>query len=303
MDQADRLAGKDGRDFEIACGPGRHILYRNFVRALHQLDLAAGPALDMAVDQRSRGKRRRPEQFSRPVGNNAAHRVICIGRTDAFLRFRGAIGLHARIEARADQHAGCTEHHHCREAPAIGDPAGRNDWHAPGCKINDRRHDIDGGARCAMAARLCPLRDQNLRAGIERLLRHVLALDLADQSRTAHLDLRRERRGIAERQHDRLRARIERDVEKLGLLCQAPGDEADAERCKALQLRCLSLKPGAVAVATTEDPEATGLADGAGQPGARDRVHGRRQDRMPDPEKLRQRRGDRHGVSHSGQEH
>ena len=87
------------------------------------------------------------------------------------------------------------------------------------------------GARRAVAAGLGALRDQNIGAGIERLLGHVLALNLTDQQRTGGLDPRRKWPGIAERQHDRARLCVQRDIEQFGLLRQAPGDEADAERC------------------------------------------------------------------------
>ncbi len=198
MDQADSLAGKDRRDLKIACGPCRGIFQGHFGGALHQLDLTACPAPDMIVDQRSRGERGRPEQAARPVDDDAAHRVIGIGVANALLGFLRAIGLHARIEARADQHAGGAQHHHRREPATIGNSAGGNHRHAPGREIDHRRHDIDGGARCAVAAGFGTLRDQDVRTGVERLLRHVLALHLADQARPARPNARRKWRGIAE---------------------------------------------------------------------------------------------------------
>src|SRR3954468_24032984 len=65
---------------------------------------------------------------------------------------------------------------------------------------------------------------------------------------------------------------VECDVEKSWLFCQAPGDEADTERRKAPQLPGLGLEPFLIAVATTQDPEAAGLADSPCQPAAGDRV-------------------------------
>ena len=51
MDQADGFAGKHGGDIEITRSPRRRILRGDLVHTLHQLDLAAGPAPQMVVDQ------------------------------------------------------------------------------------------------------------------------------------------------------------------------------------------------------------------------------------------------------------
>src|SRR6185312_1262709 len=63
-----------------------------------------------------------------------------------------AITFDARIETRAEQHAGCPQHHHRREPAAVGNPAGGYHGNAAGREIDDRRHDIDGGARGAVAS-------------------------------------------------------------------------------------------------------------------------------------------------------
>ena len=102
---------------------------------------------------------------------------------DALLGFLGPVAFLAGVEARAEQHAGCAQHHHRRKPAAIADAAGGCDRHPAGREIDDRRHDVDGGARRAVAAGLGALRDQNVGACIERLPRHRLVLHLADQER------------------------------------------------------------------------------------------------------------------------
>ena len=93
---------------------------------------------------------------------------------------------------------------------------------------------------------------------------------------------------------------VERDVEKFGFLRQTPGDEADAERSGAIfQLRGLRFEPGAIPIAAAKDAEAAGFTHRPGQPAAGDRVHRRQQDRMPDAQKCRQIRTDRHAFAPS----
>ena len=92
---------------------------------------------------------------------------------DAPLGFLSPVAFLAGIEARAEQHAGCAQHHHRRQPTAVADAAGRRDRHAAGDEIDDRRDDIEGGARRAVAAGLGALRDQDVGAGIEGLPRHA----------------------------------------------------------------------------------------------------------------------------------
>ncbi len=106
-----------------------------------------------------------------------------VAGADAPFRFLRAVSIpDAGIEARAEQHAGRAQHHHRGEPAAIADAAGSGNRHPAGREIDDRRHDVEGGARCAVAARLGALRDQDVGAGIERLPRHRLVLHLADQA-------------------------------------------------------------------------------------------------------------------------
>src|SRR5206468_9479433 len=92
--------------------------------------------------------------------------------------------------------------------------------------------------------------------GIEPLPYHRLILHLADQPCAGGFDLRYERRRIAEGQHDRGRLCGERDIEKLGLFGETPGDEANAERSTQLgKLRGLPFKPRPLAIAATQDTE------------------------------------------------
>jgi hypothetical protein len=82
-----------------------------------------------------------------------------------------------------------------------------------------------------VASGLAAPRDEDVGAGFQRLPRHVFGLYLANQPCTGGVDARREWPGIAERQHDRTRLGVERDVQQFGLLGKTPGNEADAECC------------------------------------------------------------------------
>ena len=153
----------------------------------------------------------------------------------------------------------------------------------PADEIDDRRHDIEGGARRAVAAGLGALRDQDIGARVERLPRHVLGLNLADQQRARRFDARREGRGVTERKHDRAWTGSERDVQQFRLPGEAPGDEADAEGIGDVgKLGGLLLQPRPVAVTAAENAEPAGSADRGCQARAGNDVHRRQQDRMPD---------------------
>src|SRR6185503_16714280 len=90
---------------------------------------------------------------------------------------------------------------------------------------------------------------------------------------------------------------MKRDVEMFGLLRKTPGDEADAERSgEIFQLRGLRFEPGAIPIAAAKDAEAARFAHRPGQPASRDRVHRRQQQRVPDAQKCRQIRTDRHAF-------
>src|SRR5438876_5439582 len=155
-----------------------------------------------------------------------------------------------------------------------------------GREIDDRRHNVNRSARSAVPAGVATLCDENISARIQRLPRHVFVLDLADQERAGSLDARRKRLGTAERKHDRARARVQRDIEKLGLLCQTPGDEPDAERhCASLELSGLLLQPGSFAVAAAENSKAARTADRTRETCAGNQIHWGREDRMLDAQK------------------
>src|SRR5438552_3846111 len=111
--------------------------------------------------------------------------------------------------------------------------AGGHHRSAAGCEIDNRRNNVDGSAAGAMPACFRPLRDQNVGARIERLPRHVLALNLTDQQRPCLLDAGSERRGIAERKHHCAGSSTQRDIQQFGPPGETPGDEADAERRRA----------------------------------------------------------------------
>jgi hypothetical protein len=201
----------------------------------------------------------------------------------------------AQIKAGAEQDAAGAHHHHRREPSPIGDAAGRDDRHAARRQINDRGHDVERRARSAMAAGFRALRDQNIGAGIERLLCHFLGLDLADQETAGRLDARCKRLRVAERQHDRARLGLQRDIEEFALPGQAPGDESDAKwRGGSPELGGFLLQPRLLAVASAENAEAAGLADRRNQPRTGNDRHRRRKHRVLDAKERRQRCADGH---------
>ena len=218
-----------------------------------------------------------------------------LGGADAPLGFLWPVAFLAGIEARAHENAGRTEHHHRRQPAAVADAAGGHHRHAAGREIDNRRHDVDGGAGRAMAAGLGALRHQNVGAGIQRLLSHGFILNLTDQQRSRLLDAGRKWFGIAERQHDRARPCGQRDIQQVGLLRQTPGDEADAERRRLLlEFFRLLLEPASFAIAAAENSKTAGAAHRCRQPRAGNHIHRRQQHRMPDAQQASQWGLDRH---------
>jgi hypothetical protein len=151
-----------------------------------------------------------------------------------------------------------------------------------------------------MAAAFGAAGDQDVGAGVERGLRHRFGLHLADDLGAGRLDARRERGRVAEREPHRTRAVIERDVEQMGLACQAPGDEADAERAAALsssrrQHGELLPEPRFIAVAAAQEAVAAGFDDRHRQPRIGDHVHRRQHDRVVDAQAPGQNGLQQHG--------
>ena len=79
---------------------------------------------------------------------------------------------------------------------------------------------------------------------------------------------------------------VYRDIEKVGLLCQTPGDEPDAERhCASLELGGLLLQPRSFAVAAAENSKTARAADRARETCAGNHIHWGREDRILDAQK------------------
>ena len=124
------------------------------------------------------------------------------------------------IQAGADQHAVGTQHQRRGEPAAIGDPAGREHQHVrvpPRAQVPHLRHQGQRAAHRAVPAGLRTLGDDDLGADLERARRVRHGLDLADQRRARGAHLARERRRVAERQHDRARAPVQRLRQQLRL--------------------------------------------------------------------------------------
>src|SRR3954454_16364691 len=80
-----------------------------------------------------------------------------------------------------------------------------------------------------MAARVAPLRDDDIGAGIGRLLRLGQRLHLTDNLAPGVLDAAAKRGRIAARQHDRGRPRLERHVERRGVAFESPKNKTDPD--------------------------------------------------------------------------
>jgi len=166
-------------------------------------------------------------------------------------------------------------------------PPAATTGNAAGREVNDGWHDVQRGAGSAMPAGLGALRDENVGAGIQCRLRHVFALNLTDQQGSRGLDPRRKWSGIAEREHDRTRPGVQRDIQQFGLLRQAPGDEANAEgrACELSELGGLLFEPGSFAVAAAENTKSSGVAHRRRQPGTGNYIHRCQENRMQNAQK------------------
>jgi len=85
----------------------------------------------------------------------------------SFFASSAPVALRRCIETRAEQHARSAQHHHRWQARVHPRCRPRNDGHAAGHEIDNRRHDVDGGAGRAVPARLGTLGDQNVGTGIQ----------------------------------------------------------------------------------------------------------------------------------------
>ena len=194
-----------------------------------ELDLAPEPALRVGVAQAPSRERGGPDVAAGDVEHDAAQRVVAGGGADTLFRGLRSGRFLRGVEPRAQEHARGAEHERRRESAPVGDAAGGDDRDLrPDC-VDDFRHQRYDPARCAVAAALGALCNENVRAAGDGFLRERDGLDLADEARARPLDPVRKRLGVAEGKHDRGRLPLEREVEQLRLLRHAPRDEADAE--------------------------------------------------------------------------
>ena len=164
----------------------------------------------------------------------------------------------------------------------IGDAAGGQHRNLSG-KVPHRGQQREKRALAAVAAGFGALRDEHIGLGFERLTRDRQALYLADELRAALLDLGGERARIAERQHHGAGLALEREIEELRLLRQAPGNEAntDARIAGAVELASHPLR---IAVAGADQAEAAGARHRGGEAAAGDESHRRQHQRSCDAE-------------------
>src|SRR5262249_4461083 len=112
-----------------------------------------------------------------------------------------------------------------------------------------------------MSAGFGALRDQHICAGLDRLLRHLLALNLADEESTGVSDRLRKRFGITKRKHNGAWFCRQCNIEQLRLLGEAPRDEPDAKgrsgAGEALgEISNLLAQPRLISVAAPKNAEA-----------------------------------------------
>ena len=113
--------------------------------------------------------------------------------------------MHQRLgtgpQARADKDAVGAQHQRGCETPPIGDAAGGGQQRvgaAPGEEIGNLRHQGHRRASGAVTAGLCALGDDDVGPCVQRHLRVVHVLHLADQQPACRFDDRGERMRIAE---------------------------------------------------------------------------------------------------------
>lgn len=142
-----------------------------------------------------------------------------------------------------------------------------------------------------MATRLGTLRDDDVGAHLYRPFDVIKVLALANEQGASVFGLLGEGRWIAERQHHRGRTEFERLGHHAGRALRRPRDEADADSL-ITGGRELRTDPIGVAVAPADEAQPAGPTDRRGQGTARGQCHGRRDDRMLNPEAIGQASGD-----------
>jgi hypothetical protein len=134
-----------------------------------------------------------------------------------------------------------------------------------------------------MATGFGALRHQHVRLRRNGLARGFEALHLQDELGAGTADLLGERRRISEREHHCSGLVREREVEELGALGEAPGDEADPDARIASKLE-LRADPFRVAVAGADEAQAAGRRYRGGERAAGDESHRRQYQGLFDAE-------------------
>ena len=205
-------------------------------------------------------------------------------------------------EPRPDDDAVGAEDEGCSEPAAVSDPARSTQQRvgrAAGEQVGDLGHERERASRVTVTARFAALRDDDVRAGLDRKLCVLTALHLTQQGNACLLDLWREIPRVAERKEDRSRPASENMVKQLGRPGERPGDEPDTDPRRVCDVE-LRVDPVPVAVAAADEPEAAGVRDGCRKAAACSERHRCQHDRMGKPEAVGEAGRQRHYVDPTG---
>ena len=228
-DHVDALARDHGGGVEIA-RVARLVVARGLVRLmLHQLGLAAAPFLGEFVAQHAACIRRGPHVLARDVEQDAADGLVAARRHDALLgglqrrttpAWRRSACRPARRPRRASAPPQARARPRRRPPPR---PARRAPHPPPPAPARRCRARCRGRRLPRPAPRSCRRRSATASFACSTVWIWQII------SAPACLDLVRVRLHVAERQHDRGRLSLQRDVQEARVLRHAPGDEADAD--------------------------------------------------------------------------
>jgi hypothetical protein len=154
------------------------------------------------------------------------HRVRLRRRDDPCLALVAAEGLARGGEARADPGAGRAHRDHAREPPSGRDAAGGEDGHLDGGKDGLEQRERPHGA--GVAAGIRALRDYEVGSGVRGTACGLGARDLHEQARAYVEHTLGVRRHVTRGDPDRDWLGLERGVEDLRVLGEAPREHSDA---------------------------------------------------------------------------
>ena len=190
-------------------------------------------------------------------------------------------------EARAEVDADRAEHQRRRDAAPVEDAAGRHHRDRR-YRVDHLRHQRHGADLPAIAAGLAALRDDDVDAALGRLDRLRDGGDLQHHARPGRMRLPHQVAGIAEREGDDGRARLQRAAKRLGV--ERLRNMIDGERLVGEGLHHLDVAPdrGGGPEQRADAAEAALVRHRSGELGRGGRAHRREDDRNVDAEEITQ---------------